>query len=77
MMLFLRFGRTHAELAARLAAQPVPEILRASTLAATPERVRDHIAALAAAGVQRVILNWRDDFDDTDAMKALAQADIS
>jgi F420-dependent oxidoreductase-like protein len=76
MMLFLRFGRTDAELEARLAAQPTPEIVRASTLAVTPERLRDHLATLEAAGVQRAILNWRDDYDDIEGMQALAKATI-
>jgi alkanesulfonate monooxygenase SsuD/methylene tetrahydromethanopterin reductase-like flavin-dependent oxidoreductase (luciferase family) len=76
MMLFLRFGRTDAELQARLAAQPTPEFVRASILAVTPERLRDHLAALESAGVQRAILNWRDDYDDVEGMQALARAAI-
>ena len=76
MMIFLRFGRTEAELQARLAAQPIPERMRAATLATTPEGLRDHLAALEAAGLQRAILNWRDDYDDVDGMRALAEAAV-
>jgi alkanesulfonate monooxygenase SsuD/methylene tetrahydromethanopterin reductase-like flavin-dependent oxidoreductase (luciferase family) len=74
MMIFLRFGRTEAELQARLAAQPIPERMSAATLAATPEGLRDHLSALRAAGLQRAILNWRDDYDDVDSMRAVAEA---
>src|SRR5579871_3991612 len=76
MMLFLRFGRDQRELDAKLAAQPVSEFLQRSTLAVTPEPLRQRIGALEAAGVQRVMLNWRDDYDDVDGIAALGQAVI-
>jgi F420-dependent oxidoreductase-like protein len=39
----------------------------------TPSQVKDQVAALEAAGVQRVMLNWSR-FDDTDGIAALARA---
>ncbi|HEY1298029.1 MAG TPA: TIGR03560 family F420-dependent LLM class oxidoreductase [Chloroflexota bacterium] len=77
MMIFLRFGRDQAELDARLAAQPVPDFLQRSTWAATPEMLKERLAALEAVGVQRVILNWRDDYDDVEGMAALGKSLIS
>jgi F420-dependent oxidoreductase-like protein len=37
-------------------------------------QIKDQVAQLEAAGVQRVMLNWADDYDDVDAMAALARA---
>jgi F420-dependent oxidoreductase-like protein len=73
MMVFLRYGRDQADLEARLAARPVPEFLRRNMLAGTPGQIKDHIAALEAAGVQRVMLNWMDNFEDTAGMANLAR----
>lgn len=77
MMLFLRFGRDQVELDARLSERPIPEFLRRSTLAATPETLNERIAALEAVGVQRVILDWMDDYDDVEGMAALGKAVIA
>jgi F420-dependent oxidoreductase-like protein len=71
MMVFLRFGRDQAELDAKLAAQPASG---GSVFAATPETLRERLSALESAGVQRVILNWRDNYDDVDGMAAMRQA---
>jgi F420-dependent oxidoreductase-like protein len=76
MMIFLRFGRDQAELDAKLGARPVPEFLQRATYAATPEMLRERLSALDAAGVQRVILNWRDDYDDVAGIAALGKAVI-
>jgi alkanesulfonate monooxygenase SsuD/methylene tetrahydromethanopterin reductase-like flavin-dependent oxidoreductase (luciferase family) len=76
MMLFLRFGRDQAELDMRLAQRPIPEFLRRAMLAATPEILKARIAALEAAGVERIILNWMDDYDDVEGMAALGKAVI-
>ncbi len=72
MMVFLRYGRDQADLEARLAARPVPELLRRNMLVGTAGQIKDHVAALEAAGVQRVILNWMDHFEDTAGMADLA-----
>ncbi|MBV9324587.1 MAG: TIGR03560 family F420-dependent LLM class oxidoreductase [Chloroflexi bacterium] len=76
MMIFLRFGRDRADLEARLGARPVPESMQRGTLAATPEQLRERLTALEGVGVQRVILNWMDDYDDVDGMAALGQSVI-
>jgi alkanesulfonate monooxygenase SsuD/methylene tetrahydromethanopterin reductase-like flavin-dependent oxidoreductase (luciferase family) len=74
MMLFVRYGRDRADLDARLAAQPVADFLRNSTLIGTAAEIKDRVAALADAGVQRVMINWRDDYDDIEGMAALGKA---
>jgi alkanesulfonate monooxygenase SsuD/methylene tetrahydromethanopterin reductase-like flavin-dependent oxidoreductase (luciferase family) len=74
MMIFLRFGRDQAELQARLAANPVPEPIRNATLVGTGPQIKEQVHALGVAGVQRVILNWRDDYDDLSGIEALARA---
>jgi alkanesulfonate monooxygenase SsuD/methylene tetrahydromethanopterin reductase-like flavin-dependent oxidoreductase (luciferase family) len=48
--------------------------IRADARLRTNEQIAEHVAALEAAGVQRVMLNWRDDYDDTAGMAALARA---
>ncbi len=73
MMLFVRYGRDRADLDARLAARPVPEFLRRGTLIGTAAEIKDRVAALADAGVQRVMINWRDDYDDVKGMAALGK----
>jgi F420-dependent oxidoreductase-like protein len=37
-------------------------------------KIKDWVASLEEAGVQRVMLNWRDDYDDTKGMAALIRA---
>jgi alkanesulfonate monooxygenase SsuD/methylene tetrahydromethanopterin reductase-like flavin-dependent oxidoreductase (luciferase family) len=73
MMIFLRFGRYRADLDARLVARPIPEVLQRGTFAATPEQLQQRLAGLEAVGVQRVILDWMDDYDDVEAMAALGK----
>ena len=48
--------------------------IRADARLRTNEQIAEHVAALEAAGVQRVMLNWRDDYDDLAGMAALARA---
>jgi len=74
MMLFVRYGRDRADLEARLAANPVADFLRNSTLIGTAAEIRDRVAALEAAGVQRIMINWRDDYDDVQGMANLGRA---
>jgi F420-dependent oxidoreductase-like protein len=73
MMLFVRAGRDQADLDARLAARPIPEFVRRNTLVATDTEIKDHLAKLEAVGVQRVMLNWMDDYDDIEGMAMLAR----
>jgi F420-dependent oxidoreductase-like protein len=76
MMIFVRFARDQRELDAKLAARPVPDFLQRATLSVTPESLRKRLAGLEAAGVQRIMLNWRDDYDDVEGIAALGQAVI-
>jgi F420-dependent oxidoreductase-like protein len=73
MMIFLRTGRDQADLDARLAAKPLPEGMP-NMLVATHAQLRAHLDRLQAAGVQRAILNWFDNFDDLDGMAELGRA---
>jgi alkanesulfonate monooxygenase SsuD/methylene tetrahydromethanopterin reductase-like flavin-dependent oxidoreductase (luciferase family) len=74
MMLFLRTGRDQADLDRRLAAKPVPDIFRRSGVVATHAELEQRLNALEAAGLDRVILNWFDDYDDVDGMAELGRA---
>ncbi len=74
MMLFVRYGRTQNELDRRLADQPVSESMRAGTFVGTGSKLRDYLARLEEAGVQRVMLNWRDSYDDVEGMADMARA---
>ena len=73
LMTNVQFGRTDAELQARLAQRAMPEPLRHAAIIGTPSQVRDRVAELEASGVQRVMLQWLD-LDDTAAIAALGQA---
>jgi len=74
MMTGLVFGRDATELARKLEGRPPVEELRArGVIVGTPTEVRDQLAALDDAGVQRVMLQWLD-LDDLDGLAALADA---
>lgn len=74
MMTGLLFGRNEAELRRKLEGRPPVEELRARGLiVGTPEQVREQVAALGEAGVQRLILQWLD-LDDLEGLAALAEA---
>jgi alkanesulfonate monooxygenase SsuD/methylene tetrahydromethanopterin reductase-like flavin-dependent oxidoreductase (luciferase family) len=73
MMIFLRTGRDQADLDRRLAAKPVPEGFR-SIVVATHADLKERLKRLEAAGVQRAILNWFDEFDDLEGMAELGRA---
>lgn len=74
MMTGLVFGRDEAELRRRLAGRPPAEDLRArGVLVGTSAQVREQAEALAAAGVQRLMLQWLD-LDDVEGLAALAEA---
>jgi F420-dependent oxidoreductase-like protein len=74
MMLFLRTGRDQADLDRRLAAKPVSEMFRRNGVVATHGEVKQRLKALEAAGVQRAILNWMDDYDDVEGIAELGRA---
>ena len=68
------FGRTQAEVEAKLRARGVErEALRArGILVGTAAEIRDQLEALAMAGVQGVMLQWLD-LDDIEGLEALAK----
>ena len=70
------FGRNAAEVAARAARRgTTPDRLRAGGKVAVGDgaEIADQLAAWAAAGVQRIMLQWLD-LDDLDGLAALAAA---
>ncbi len=75
MMTGLRFARTDAELNEKLAArnQTAHELRERGLVVGTGGAVRDQLAALAEAGLQRVMLQWLD-LDDLPGLEALAKA---
>jgi F420-dependent oxidoreductase-like protein len=73
MMTGIRFGRTPAEVEARLGGRPADELRQRGAIVGTPEQIRDQLAELEAAGVQRVMLQWLD-LDDFEGMTALGKS---
>jgi alkanesulfonate monooxygenase SsuD/methylene tetrahydromethanopterin reductase-like flavin-dependent oxidoreductase (luciferase family) len=70
------FGRDEAEFR-RLAGDRDLNQLRASgVICGAPSEFREHLSRLAAAGVQRIMLQWLD-LDDLDRLEALGQAVLS
>jgi len=77
LMTGLLFGRNEAELRRKLEGRPPAEELRARGLiVGTPEQVREQVAALGEAGVQRLMLQWLD-LDDLEGLAALAEAVVA
>jgi F420-dependent oxidoreductase-like protein len=76
LMTGVRFGRDQAALDARLAGRAIPEFLQRGMIVGTPGGVRDQAAALEAAGVQRVMLQWLD-LDDVEGIAGLGRALIN
>lgn len=74
MMTGLIFGRDEADLRRRLEGRPPAEELRArGLLVGTGPAIREQAERLAAAGVQRLMLQWLD-LDDLEGLEALAEA---
>lgn len=75
MMTGLRFGRTDAELNAKLTArgQDAAQLRARGVVVGTGSAVRDQLDALAEAGLQRIMLQWLD-LDDLPGLEALAKA---
>lgn len=69
----LIFGRTDAELVAKLEGQTVDELWNSGLVVGTPAQVVDQLGQLEAVGVQRVMLQWAD-VDDLDGLEAFAEA---
>jgi alkanesulfonate monooxygenase SsuD/methylene tetrahydromethanopterin reductase-like flavin-dependent oxidoreductase (luciferase family) len=74
LMTGLIFGRTQAEVEQKLAGRATIEQARArGMVVGVGEEVAEQLGTLAAAGVQRVMLQWLD-LDDIAGLEALAQA---
>lgn len=74
MMTGLVFGRTTGEVDQKVAARrrTHDELRGRGVIVGTPGAVQEQLAALAAAGLQRVMLQWLD-LDDLDGLELLAQ----
>lgn len=72
MMTGLVFGRTQAELDSRLDGRDAASLQARGLVVGVPSAVADQAAALAAAGVQRLMLQWLD-LDDLAGLAALAE----
>lgn len=77
MMVFVRTGRDQADLDARLSARPLNEMLRRNGLIGTHAQIKERAKQFEAAGVQRLILNWMDDYDDVEGMATLGHTLLS
>lgn len=73
LMTGLRFGRTAAELREQMKDRSAEELVERGIIFGEPGRVKDQLARLEQAGVQRVMLQWLD-LDGIDRLEALAQA---
>ena len=73
LMIGCLFGRDAAEVERKLAARhrTAAEMVERGVAAGTGEEIAAQLAAWAAAGVQRVMLQWLD-LDDLDGLEALA-----
>jgi alkanesulfonate monooxygenase SsuD/methylene tetrahydromethanopterin reductase-like flavin-dependent oxidoreductase (luciferase family) len=68
------FGKNEPELMARLAGEDADELRAAGRIVGTAEQIPAQIEALAAAGVEGVMLQWIDDLDDAEGIAALGRA---
>ncbi len=73
LMQGLVFGRTEAELRDKLHGRSPDELMARGLVVGAGEAIRPQLEALAAAGVQRIMLQWLD-MDDLDGLEALARA---
>ncbi len=73
LMTGLVFGRTDVAVGEKLGARSGDEVRSRGMIVGTPSAVQDQLAALAEAGVQRVMLQWLD-IDAIMELEALAKA---
>ena len=75
MMTGLRFGRTRADLNAKLNArhQEAGELRKSGLLVGVGEQVKEQLNELATTQLERVMLQWLD-LEDLDSLSALAKA---
>lgn len=73
LMTGLRFGRSAEELREQLKGRSADELRERGIIFGEPGQVKDQLARLEQAGVQRVMLQWLD-LDGIDRLEALAKA---
>jgi F420-dependent oxidoreductase-like protein len=73
MMTGLRFGRTHAELASKFRRHSAEELRKLGLIVGVGEEIREQLAGLEEAGLQRVMLQWME-LDNLEGLEALASA---
>ncbi|MGL4651736.1 MAG: TIGR03560 family F420-dependent LLM class oxidoreductase [Caldilineaceae bacterium] len=73
LMTGLVFGRTPDELRDKLRGRPADDLRAHGVLVATPDTLHDLLEPLAAAGVQRVMLQWLE-LDNLEGLDLLAAA---
>lgn len=72
LMTGIVFGRTEAQVTEKLAGRNRDELRARGILVGTADGIAEQVAALDAAGVQRLMLQWLD-LDDLDSLEILAQ----
>lgn len=73
LMTGLRFGRSAEELREQMKGRGADELRERGIIFGEPGQVKDQLARLEQAGVQRVMLQWLD-LDGIDRLEALAKA---
>lgn len=73
MMTSVLLGRTDAELRSRLGPFESSELDPKKRVFGTPDQIRDQLAAWEDAGLEKIMLRWRQ-LDDLDGLEALAKA---
>jgi F420-dependent oxidoreductase-like protein len=73
LMIGCYFGRSDAEVTRRLGSRNATDLRARGVIIGTPGEVREQLARFAAAGVERIMLQWLD-LDDLDGVEALAKA---
>ena len=73
IMTGLIFGRTDAEVRAKLGDRDAEALRARGVIVGTGDDVREHLERLGEAGAQRVMLQWLD-LDDLEGLEALAKA---
>ena len=75
MMAGLHFGRTRKDLDEQLSArnQTAEELRKRGIVVGAGEEVKEQLAELEKAGIQRVMLQWLD-LDDLKGLEALGKA---
>jgi alkanesulfonate monooxygenase SsuD/methylene tetrahydromethanopterin reductase-like flavin-dependent oxidoreductase (luciferase family) len=76
LMTRIVFGRTSAEVEAKLSGEPRAGLRARGVIVGTPPEIVEQLGYLAEAGVQRVMLQWLE-VDDVDGLEDLARSVLS